>query len=103
MNDPRINCPQSLQRYMNERFPGFDPAAPKLHHPFQLPNPRLWWNRLMNWAPTEDQIRRIGVIAGICDFWIKAAVIGAALYLAAEIGWAFWPGHAVDRVLGGLR
>ncbi len=68
---------------------------------------RRLWNRLMDWAPTEAQIKSIEEIAirygRIADFWLKVAVVFAVLYLAVEIGVAFLPGGAVDRVLGGGR
>ena len=42
-------------------------------------------------------------LARVLDLGIKAFVICAALYLLGEIAWAFRPGGAVERVLGGIR
>lgn len=68
---------------------------------------RRWWSLAVNWTPTDRQIRRLGELlrrtTNICDFWLKALVIAAAFYFAGQVIWAFLPGHAVDRVLGGLR
>jgi hypothetical protein len=61
---------------------------------------RTWWFFwcvwLESWQPSERQMNR-------CDFWVKVIVIAVALYLFLEVGVAFLPGGAVDRLLGGVR
>jgi hypothetical protein len=68
---------------------------------------RRWWSFLMNFVPSDAQLGRMDQAlrrtCSICDFWVKLAVIAAALYLTVEILPAFLPGGSVDRVLGGGR
>jgi hypothetical protein len=39
----------------------------------------------------------------VLDLGFKAFVVCAALYFLIEFAWAFRPGGAVERVLGGIR
>ena len=68
---------------------------------------RRWWSFLMNWAPTDRQFQRMGDAlrrtCGICDFWLKVAVITCVFYLACEILPAFLPGGPANQVLRGAR
>jgi hypothetical protein len=57
---------------------------------------RAWWRRMLAWRPTERQ-------ATSCDRLFKAVVIGCAVYLLLEVSWAFLPGGAAWRVIGGAR
>jgi hypothetical protein len=56
-------------------------------------------------APTDAQLRRITELIfrseSVCDLCLKVVTIAIAIYLAVEIGAAFLPGGAVERVLGG--
>jgi hypothetical protein len=65
------------------------------------------WQRLMRWTPTDAQLRHAAAwlrrAGRDLDLAVKAAVLFAAGYLIGEVIWAFWPGHVVSRVLGGLR
>ncbi len=70
-----------------------------------MKSPKAYWNALMVWTPTDDELRaaakwmlRWGRVS-----WdmLTVALILTMLYLAAEIGSAFLPGGAVQRVLGG--
>jgi len=60
-------------------------------------------DRLLNWTPTDAQMRAICAIGRRFDSCLKAAVILTGLYLAIEIASAFLPGGPVERVLGGGR
>jgi hypothetical protein len=57
------------------------------------------------WTPTDAQLRRITELIfrseSVCDLCLKVVTIAIAIYLAVEIGAAFLPGGAVERVLGG--
>jgi hypothetical protein len=68
---------------------------------------RTWWALAMAWMPTERQMRRLDAwllrTASIADLWLRVALIACILFLAIEIGSAFLPGGAVERVLGGGR
>ena len=63
--------------------------------------PHGWWQRLMEWTPTDKEIEVIGDVAHLLDVCVKGAVIAAALYFAFEVGTAFLPGGPAWRVLGG--
>jgi hypothetical protein len=60
-----------------------------------------------SWIPSEEQILRLDdKLCRACKAasgWLKLAVILAAVYFFVEIGVAFLPGGAVERVLGGGR
>jgi hypothetical protein len=59
------------------------------------------------WTLTDRQLQRLYEwlqrAACSCDFYLKVTVVLTALYLFVEIGSAFLPGGAVERVLGGAR
>ena len=57
---------------------------------------RRFYNSIDAWSPNAR-------LAGICDLWLKVAVIAGAIWILGEIAWAFRPGGAVERVLGGVR
>jgi hypothetical protein len=65
------------------------------------------WQRLVHWTPTDAQLRRAADrmrrAERILDNAVKVVVVLIACYLIGEIIWAFWPGHIVSRVTGGLR
>jgi len=65
------------------------------------------WQRLMRWTPTDAQLRQVAdwmrSAGSILDNAVKVVVVLIACYLIGEIIWAFWPGHIVSRVIGGLR
>ena len=71
-----------------------------------MPN-RTPWQRLMTWTPTEQQLRRMSARltrwGRVCSRTLDAAVVLVAIYLLVEIGRAFLPGGAVERILGGAR
>jgi hypothetical protein len=59
------------------------------------------------WTPSRQEIEEI---ADAIDLMVRflgdalhCAVILLVLYLALEVGTAFLPGGAVERVLGGVR
>jgi hypothetical protein len=62
---------------------------------------------LATFVPTEQQLRRAAAwlihACDIADTILKVAVIATVVFLAIEIAWAFLPGGAVERVLGGAR
>jgi hypothetical protein len=62
---------------------------------------------MSTWMPSDEQILRLDEkLCRACDAasgWLKLAVILAAIYFFAEIGAAFLPGGAVERVCGGGR
>jgi hypothetical protein len=64
---------------------------------------RTRWACLRRWAAFWEVWTPSAHLHKLCDLWTKAAVIAAALYFAVEIGAAFLPGGAVERVLGGGR
>jgi hypothetical protein len=69
--------------------------------------PRLCWERLMRWTPTNEQLRNISSwleCAGtLAHFALKIAVVGTGLYVLGEVVWAFLPGGAAWRFVEGLR
>jgi hypothetical protein len=95
-------------RGKDRRAPEFDyyvltnrwPKGPRL-----LIYPRLWWQRVMRFSPSDGQLGSVcawlqdaGAVAGAV---LKVAVILAALYLLLEVGSAFLPGGPVERILRG--
>jgi hypothetical protein len=101
---PVDNCPDALRRLLDADEPLNVRRSVANTPTFSL---RCWWGRLMTWAPTEAQTRRVAEqlrrTASICDFWLKVAVIAAMIFMAIEVAEAFLPGGAVGRVLGGAR
>jgi hypothetical protein len=67
--------------------------------------PRLCWQRLMRWSPSDSHARRIGACLELSGRMAHNAVMVAtilvAIYIFAEIATAFLPGGPVQRVLGG--
>lgn len=59
------------------------------------------------WTISDQQLERLydwlRRAACNCDRYLKITVVLIALYLLVEIGSAFLPGAAVERVLGGVR
>jgi len=51
------------------------------------------------WVPSSRQVSAFETVEAV----LKAAVILCTLFLLVEIAWAFRPGGAVHRVLGGGR
>ena len=98
-------CPDSLRRLLDEDSEaveyfttgGILPPDP----------PRGFWSRLMTWTPSVDQVDelvdRLRRAGRILDCTLKVAVFASALYLLLEVGMAFLPGGAVDRIFGGVR
>ena len=101
---PDAQLPLALRRYLDHQV-GRNPATRLPRHVSIAARVRRGWAKLMNFAPTDDQL---------CDAaeWIVSALANGRkllgfgfvlmlLYLAIEIGTAFLPGGAVHRVLGG--
>jgi len=65
------------------------------------------WARLMDFTPTDRQLdhfaRLVRRTTSVCKLWCGIAFASALIFLAIEIGAAFLPGGAVERVLGGLH
>ena len=62
---------------------------------------------LATFVPSEEQLRRAAAwiihACDIADMILKVAVSATVVFLTIEIAWAFLPGGAVERVLGGAR
>ena len=62
---------------------------------------------LVNYVPSDEHLRhaadRLARWAPVCSRTLNAAVILVAIYLLVEIGRAFLPGGAAERILGGAR
>ncbi len=67
--------------------------------------PRGWWERLMQWTPSDEEVRRIADLAyaslRFLDLCLKAAVVAAVIYFAFEMAAAWFAGGSAARVLGG--
>jgi hypothetical protein len=57
---------------------------------------RRWCNAFEAWTPSDR-------LVGISDLLTKVALIAIASYFLFKVGWAFLPGGAVERVMGGVR
>jgi hypothetical protein len=69
--------------------------------------PRLWWERLMRWAPTGEQLRSMAAwlecLGTMAETALKLAVICAGGYVLGEVIFAFMPGGAAWRFIEGVR
>ena len=117
---PRTDLPESLRRLV-EKEPGAHPEVVyrRLHNQGRLTasvhgshvrvtvSLRTWWARLMDWTPTDAQLRQIERVwrrtASAASLWLNVLTICSAVYLLLVIGQAFLPGGAVERVLGGIH
>lgn len=104
--DPTIEL-VSLRRMLNTDFPERAELAKRIRksHASITSRLRRCLTALHSWKLTERQIRRfVNFMFRLCrvaDGFVKLVVIGIAIYLFIEIGVAFLPGGAVERVLGG--
>lgn len=90
----------SLRRLLDHDFPERDESYDRLHQSdASVPRLRRWRCAMDAWL-LSDRARLIG---RRLDIALKVLVVCAALYFFIRIAWAFLPGEAVERVLGGVR
>jgi hypothetical protein len=66
-----------------------------------MKNALRFWNRMMDWSPTDEQIDCVVRAGRICERLLRSAVILAVIYISTEVASAFFPGGPAWQYLKG--